>query len=110
MNIPFEEIPRHRVRLLRCTNELLAHMFSLDWSKLIKIEGLPADARIVGVSDQLFFNSNEVAFKVESEEFAFVESGNAIPELHLNCSVSTPEYNWGKEPEKADAPAVREGG
>lgn len=52
----------------------------------IKIEGMPADAKIVGVSDQLRFDRDQLAFKIESESFPEVPVDGSIPELELQCS------------------------
>lgn len=81
-------------KILRVSNELLVEMFRLDQrgdDTRYWIEGMPADASIVGVSDQIYFDRNAIAFKVESAEFPEVRAGEAIPELNLLTGQVIPE-------------------
>jgi hypothetical protein len=72
-----------RLIILRVSTEALAALFSLDGSRKIRLEGMPADAKIVGVSGDAGFYSDIIAFKVESQEFPEIEPFAAIPYMEL---------------------------
>jgi len=90
-------MPR-RLKILRVSAEALADLLRLDGSKRIRISGLPADARIVRVSDLIFFERGFFAFQVESAEFPEVVTGEMLPWLNLNVE------EWFDDP--ADAPTL----
>jgi hypothetical protein len=81
-------LPTHsrRLRILRLSSPLLVALLSLDGSKRIKITGMPADAKIVGMSQDQFFLTDQYALKIESETFEKVPHGVGIPEMVLECS------------------------
>lgn len=59
----------NRVRIIRVSNELLASVLLL-----------PPGCKIVGVSDQLYFDQDQIAIKVESPDFDPVPEGTRVPE------------------------------
>lgn len=73
-----------RVKLLGVSLELLTDLFRLDGRVCLRITGLPKDARIVRVSDQLWADRDLLAFQVESAEFPEVQPGHHIPDIKLN--------------------------
>ena len=75
--------PARRVRILRVSGCLLADLLRLDGRQLVRIKGLPPDARLVNVSDHFSFGSGAFAFHVESEAFSAVEPDSHIPEIEL---------------------------
>ena len=83
------KVSLNRVKLLRVSRELLTHLFSLDGRNLVRIEGMPEDAKIVGISCDAGFKYDEVWFQVTSEEFPELKTGNSFPELRLNVTMST---------------------
>ena len=42
---------------------------------------LPADCKITGMSNQIYFYSDEIAFRIESPDFVEVEPGNQLSEV-----------------------------
>ncbi len=76
-----EPTPR-RLKLLRISPEILICVFDTD-RESFRITGMPRDAKILSVSDQLGLASNEIVFMVESKEFPEVLAGGIIPELIL---------------------------
>ncbi len=81
-----------RVRLLLVSPETLTGLFRQDGTVALRIEGMPTDAQIVGVSDQVAFDRNLFAFKVESAEFSEVLPGHATPELLLTVTEIKPGH------------------
>lgn len=63
-------LPRHMGERIRCMN------------------GLPEGAKLVGVSDHLFFDTNDIALKFSHPSWAD-EPGLPIPELHVKFCVET---------------------
>lgn len=74
-------------RVVYISAEVLLALLSMDGTKTYRIDGMPKDARIVGVSDQVRFLQNEIAVKIESPEFDDWFEGVAIPELKLTVTV-----------------------
>ncbi len=79
-----------RMMLLRVSPEVLVHLLGMDGSKRFRILGLPLDAKIINVSDQIRFERGEIVFMVQSDEFPKTLAGNVIPELtltveHIDC-------------------------
>ncbi len=74
-------------RILYVSTELLVEMFRRDdrLGRPCRFEGMPADARIVNVSDQVRLHWAQIAFLIESAEFPETPAGNQIPELRLVC-------------------------
>jgi hypothetical protein len=72
-----------RVRIFRVSHELLAEVLML-----------PAGTKIVGVSEQPFFFSGELAIKVEHPAFDPVPPVKAIPEYApMYSQVTTPKFD-----------------
>ncbi len=72
-----------RLKILCVSSDTLASLLSLDGTKRIKIEGLPADAHFVGVTQRV--DMDLFAFRVESAAFSEVSDAHPIPELCLTC-------------------------
>lgn len=72
---------RKRLKILIVTPESLADLLRLDETRRIRIDGMPADARIVKVSDEI--DRNRFAFLVESTTFPEIEEGQPIPRMEL---------------------------
>lgn len=65
------ERPFRRLALLRITSAQLADILKL-----------PADAKIVGVSADVFFSTDDICFKVESPFFNELCHGEPLPTRH----------------------------
>jgi hypothetical protein len=70
-----------RVKILNVSPEYLVTLLQQDGTRRVRIEGMPADAKIVNVSDQYKFNCGWISFMVESDTFPEVKDGRAIPEM-----------------------------
>lgn len=71
--------------------------------------GLPPGTRIVDVSAQLYFSSDEVALKVECPDLPPVMEGNRIPEVvpfYRQGAGGRPEFIRWSEELAADTPAI----
>ena len=69
-----------RLRIIRVSRKFLVDIFSQGpRSQILVACDMPYDAKLVGVSDQLFFDSDDIALKFESHEFAPVPKDGAIP-------------------------------
>ncbi len=66
--------------------EVLVALLSLNGTTRVKVTGMPADAEITGISDQVKFDCNLISFRVESSEFPEVPVGYAVEELRLEMS------------------------
>lgn len=77
--------PGRRLKLLRIDSNLLVALLSNDGSKLMRIDGMPADTRIVGMSPYLYFDQDCWAFQVESAEFPIRQEGCHIETMELTC-------------------------
>jgi hypothetical protein len=86
-----------RLKILRFSPELLVGLLSMDGTRRVKAEGLPADAKIVAVNELAYFLCNQIAFKIESQEFDEVPDGHAIPDLMLTVSEVRDEPRRGLE-------------
>lgn len=74
-----------RYKILNITPDLLVALLSIDnRRRQYVIEGMPADARIVNVSDQVGFDRDLISFRVESATFPDVPVGERIPLLELS--------------------------
>lgn len=63
-----------RVKILRVSRAMLADLFRQDATRqLIIMDGLPADARLVAISETAYFDSDDVALKFESAEWPEAE-------------------------------------
>lgn len=82
------EVSPNRVKLLRVSLDILASLLSLDGKNLVKVAGLPKDAKIVAGSFDSHFQYNEVAFRVTSAEFPEVQVGCCLEEFKLDVTVS----------------------
>lgn len=77
-----------RVKYLCVSHEcLLSLLRQGDDGKFVRIKGMPADAMIVGFSDEYTFRTNHIAVKVWSESFPVVVDGATMQELTLECSL-----------------------
>ena len=73
-----------RVKILRVSRELLADIFKQNLKRqVVIVEGLPEDARLVGISDQDRFTFDVVSLKFESDEWPEVPEGRPIDEIKL---------------------------
>ncbi len=78
-----------RAKVLHLDPGLFADLLRLDGSKRIRLDGLPADARLIAVSDKCL--ANVFSFVIESTEFPEVRQGDVFPELTLTVSeISSP--------------------
>ena len=73
-----------RRMLLHISPEILVDLLSLDGTRLIEIKGMPKDARIINVSDQMGFDRDQISFMIESSEFPAIQKGCHIPEMKLD--------------------------
>lgn len=79
-----------RIKILHVTNDILVAFFQLDGTKRLKVTGMPADARIVGVDQHRYWDEDRTSFTVRSAEFPEVPENEAIPDLNVElCEVST---------------------
>src|SRR6185369_8666910 len=76
---------------LRIDRELLAGLFRQNADKQILFDGMPDDARIVGVSEHLSFDQDLIALKVESATFPEVMPDFAVPALEVSVTEVRPE-------------------
>lgn len=70
-----------RLRIYRIAPEMLPCLFGEGSAWRVSANGMPADARVVGVHagpDE--FRRDEIALKVESASFAEVAEGHIIPD------------------------------
>ena len=79
-----------RVKILRINPEWLANLLRLDGKWLVKIDGLPPDARIIGISDHQHFDRDIICLKVESQEFPDVRAGNTFEWMNLDVRITHP--------------------
>ena len=75
---------RVRVKLLRVDCGLLVELFRQKPGKLLYFEGMPDDAKIVGVFDE--FVRNQIVLKVTSETFPEVPEGNYFSDIKVSVS------------------------
>ena len=85
------DIPARRCKVMEIHQDLLLSMFQgLDGQQCLKIEGIPADARAVGMwADDL---SGHVRLLVESDEFSLVGAGEPYPKLSPLVKVVKPGW------------------
>ena len=88
--------PSRRLRIAYVSYAWLKEFLSLDGAKLVKVVGLPADAKIVGVSTDSRFDCDQISIKVESESFDEVTSGYPVPELTLTWAERWPDEREGR--------------
>ena len=88
--------PSRRLRIAYVSYAWLKEFLSLDGAKLVKVVGLPADAKIVGVSTESRFDCDQISIKVESESFDEVASGYPVPELTLTWAERWPDEREGR--------------
>ncbi len=86
-----------RVKHLTMHNSLLVGLFSLDGTKAIRLDGMPADANIVYVSPH-WQHANETVFVVESSSFPEVPDGDPVPQFSLMCSEGPADSSHGLPP------------
>jgi hypothetical protein len=60
-----------------------------DWlvkllTEPLVLDGMPEDAKIVGIAADLGFDQDVLLLKIESQEFHEVPPGNFIPVMELN--------------------------
>jgi hypothetical protein len=61
------------------------------------VQGLPEGARLVGISEMIYFDSNDIALKYEHESWPEVAKFDAIPYLKVEFSeVSMDSPLWGE--------------
>ena len=81
-------------RIVRMTGEFFEQMFAEGYTmptregeRLRTTKGLPLGARLVSVSNQLYFTTNEIALKFSHPSWDDVPPGHAIPELRVEWAV-----------------------
>ena len=100
--LPFGAIARdnagRRIKILRVSVDLLLSMFQgMDGKSVLRCEGLPKDAKVVGFSTEHFCATRQLAIQVESEEFPLV-----VPDSHCQTfdlyfsSYDLPYDPWDK--------------
>lgn len=67
-----------KVKLLGVDKRLLIDLLRSDGTRLLKSNGMPDDAELLGVTD-CPHNQNNIALKIWSDRFKEVPSGGAIP-------------------------------
>lgn len=72
-----------RVMILNVSATVLVGLFSLNGKQLVRILGMPFDARILNVSYR--FDRGEVSFLIESNTFDEVPDGSAVSTIDLEC-------------------------
>jgi hypothetical protein len=83
-----------RIRIMRVPRALLGELFKQNKHRHFVFTGLPADAKLLSVSDDHFFETDDVALKFESDSFAectpsiFAQSYHA-PLILWNAQVRT---------------------
>jgi hypothetical protein len=72
------------------SHELFVELLTEGWSwpsrdgeRLVCVKGLPPDARLVDISHQLHFATNDVALKFESPSWPDPQPGDAIQEIEI---------------------------
>lgn len=86
-----------RIKHLRIDRDLLVAMFRQDCEKQIVFDGMPEDAKIVGISESVYFLKDEIGLKVESASFPELGEGESIPELKITVMEVRPEIRRIRE-------------
>jgi hypothetical protein len=76
----------NRLKILYVSSNLLLALFRQNDGRQLYFEGMPEDARLVGVSDQIRFDKDQIALKIWSATFPEVMDGNQLSELKVVCS------------------------
>lgn len=84
---------RNRLKILRISGDLLIQFFLLDGKRLLKAEGMPADAKIVAMSSGAGFEKNELWLRIHSETFPEVMEGHTHSEIVVTYTAETPEHH-----------------
>lgn len=82
----------------------------IDRTLLADVLCLPAGTRIIDVSGQMYFDTDNIAFKIEHDDFDPVEPGQAIPEIcpQFRRNPQTEFVTWHHESDNADLPIIKE--
>lgn len=81
---PCKQTPSRRLMVMRVSRSLLADLFKQDPRRqVVVVEGLPEDARLVGLSEQAYFDTDQIALKFESDRWPEVPHGQRIPEVAM---------------------------
>ncbi len=97
-------------KILRMSRQFFNAMLETGERNYRVINGLPADAVMIGISDQFYFSTDEIAVKFESEEWPEITPGDAIPVMDLRIDTIQPTsqptftaYGYPVSPEVAKA-------
>lgn len=86
-------------RIVRMTTDLFQEIMTEGWvipnrsdESVRCVRGLPSGAQLVGVSNQFFFTTGDIALKFEHESWPEIPYGQVIPEIvieYLREPIST---------------------
>lgn len=92
--LPGREPKTRRLARLRIQGDLLLDLMrSHDGTKLLRQQGIPDDAKVVGIVTDRVLNIIELL--LESDTFEEVKDGTWIPDIAVNYSVGYPLADTG---------------
>lgn len=87
MHYSSEQTQSRRVKIVRVSRELLADVFKQSARRqVIVVQGLPEDAKMVGISEECYCQYDQIALKFESEQWPEVPPGHNLEEIDLQVS------------------------
>lgn len=87
--LTFRQTPElaRRVATLSIAADMFLEMLRrMDGKRRLLCKGLPADARVVGIRTDRFFNTVELFLESSEFEEMHTEALSVVPELHLDFS------------------------
>ena len=88
-----------RVKILNISRELFLDLFRRDDGRQLYFEGMPADASLIGISDQVRFDRGDVSLMIQSETFPEVAPMSIFPELVITVREKKPDAPKTRGPE-----------
>ena len=76
----------NRIAVIEVTAEALLGLFQLDGKRVLRMEGVPADARVEGMWVDNATRTLHIC--IESEECPLVTEGAAIPSIYVTVYVN----------------------
>ena len=81
--IMFERPPEdRRVKMLRISPEFFLRILAPDGTRLVRQKGIPADAKIIGLMDDVGWGT--ITFAIHSETFDSIPSGGCYPGFEVS--------------------------
>lgn len=91
--MPLSFADNRRLKILRVSRDILIGFFRQSGSVAIRCKGMPSDAMIVGVSDHIAFDTNQIALKIHSKTFPVTPDGKCLPDLNIELT----SIEWARE-------------